>query len=197
MSQSNNQYSGPYVKIDGNDLGYLIHGAPFTLEFHFPAANIVWIHNPLPTTRRIEWPIRARGWHRCQATDTWTGTANYYSPFLKIKVFAWNRFWKTETFHFELKIDFPNVRVPQVQSHARAHEMVLNYPTARPKPKTPNINILPSTNRLQAYKPGTLKGLSDTVVCPKPVTIKPNHAQLQRNMLALLKEEVDSNYPIL
>lgn len=196
MSAPSPFVESPFVKIDGNDQGYLIHGAPFTLSFHFPGATVVWVHNPLPKTRRIDWPMWVRGWHRCKATDQWTGTANYYHPFLQIRTLSWHQFWKSGAFRFRLKIDFPNVLAQDVHSHLRAQEIdILNKLEFQVNSTDFHPNCFNSS--LILHRPGVFRGLPEPMLIQKPGRLKPMGQQpLKKNKIYLDRDRIETDYPL-
>lgn len=175
--------SSPMVRIDEQDIGYLLHGAPFTLHFDFSGATAIWIHNPLPKNQRTLWPVWARGWHRCKPSGTWTGTANYYHPMLGIRVFSWRRFWKTAIFRFRLNIDFPNVRPLKVHSHLLEQDLRVN--PVEMKPALPRDRPAPelSTHLLKSYRAASLDGLPSLHCRLIPLYLNNKFSQLKENQI--------------
>jgi len=195
MSAPSPFVESPFVKIDGNDQGYLIHGAPFTLSFHFPGSTVVWVHNPLPKSRRVDWPLWARGWHRCKATEKWTGTANYYYPFLQIRTYSWPHFWKSGIFRFELKIDFPNVRPQHVHSHLREQEInIINTPAFQVN--SPNCYPNLSISTITLHRPVVFHGLPEPVLGQKPGNIRPWRQKFIGNQIKLTHACIEADYPL-
>ncbi len=167
------------VTLNGADVGYLIHGAPFELAFNMDPSVRIAIWNP----RKLEpWFYNKDFWtdqlHFIRGKSVYRGISNYYKPY--VILWKWNH-WNLLSLRrikIYLKIEFPNTIVPQVALNEQMLDIV-RLMNASPLPVR-LVNQKMKEIRLINKKPCLVSKKNDVVI-PRLLTIKPNNININPN----------------
>lgn len=159
------------ITLNGADVGYLIHGAPFELEIQTDHEVRLVIWNPRQLEKRFYdvdyWKEQL---HFLRGKSVFRGLSNFYKPYLTMWTWhGWNPF-SFRRFTIKLKVEFPNTIVPQVDLIDRKLADVML------------VTFRPVAVRMVSKKiADPLLSNKESVKLPKLLTIKPNHINLQIN----------------